>query len=1519
MPLPGGPAAKAGDKYENKWTVRQLLRLMEGEVEWVHLEPPGAEDHLIEFRIGLPEGAIEVHQVKRQNAGKGRWTVADLQRVMVLDGIARHAVEAGERYRFVSIDSVKGLRELADRARDSESAETFERDFLTSIDLTTDLDDFCDRMGGMSRENAWATLQACRFVPQDEQELTDMVRGLLGARVDGDPAAVQDSLARFVEESIHRRIIGTDVWEFLAGEGYAPADMANDSGLVVRLRQCTDNYLESQPFDIAGVVHERSEAAKVSEILSKAEEGKMVVFLVGAAGSGKTGVCVQVVHRLAGAGWPVLAFRMDKIDPTQRVSELGRQLLGKEKSPVAILAAIASGEDCLLVIEQVDSVSVTSGRNPQFFDCVAKMVREARVHQNMRILLVCRSFDLENDHRFRELYANERTRAETVSVQPFEEEEVRAILAELGADASKFSPQQIELLRLPLHFYLFATARAEEEGEAPAFSNAKELFDAFWRQKYGEVSQVMDAANNFNLILDAVCNEMNAHQMLSVPRAVVREWEADADRMVSANVLINQGGRLSFFHEGFFDYVFARFFSSTGQSLLEFLQGTNQDLFIRAQVRQILTFQRDENFDQYIADIQSVLETDDIRFHVKSLAMGVVGAIRTPTPEEWGVLERQLTSETMGAPDSVRSALITSAPWFRFLMETEALNNWIRGGSEAEQNFAHNFAHQMADQESELVAELLGNTVGESEVQDNRLIQILSWSDGTHRSEALEAVFYLIIEQEERSWTFRHDAFRHFIDGQARKGAEVACRALGRWIEMLLDAPKDENPFLQYQLHEKILRPDTCEELRSRAPVQFVRSVTEPILALMDRHAVTEGVPLYPDKIWRDGFRRLSHHEPEALLRTLAEALIGTAYYSDADYEDAVANLQKGNCRAAHAVLLRGLVVNRPDRIAKAVDYLEGHWNSFGIWYDRFALWDSWELLLAAAPNLSETETKRLEPFILNHWEPWLPYTSEDDNPEKVRGRNREQALWYLNHRRGREQFQLLSALPIDHMSEPAHKRLNELTRKFGEREFERPWSSRGGTVVSPLSGEATKNMNDKQWLSAIRRYATDEDREWRENDILGGAQQLAFAMEVRVKEDSVRFASLMFDFPEDANEAYFSAVLRGVQGGQLPLDLLSDVVQLAHGRPSRPHARGIADVIAGHATHDLPQELLEILSWYALEDPDPQEDIWRQEADSGSKYYGGDPLGHGINTSRGEAAMAIGRLIAADRRYWEHFLPTIDQMVKDPSIAVRSCVAEACAQGLRYDRMQAVQFFLRLCETDDELLGTQTVENFLYFTCVSEFEEVRATLERMMVLAIDGAREIGARQACVAALSEEQAHPLADAAFAGDEFMRKGAADVFSHNLLGDVNPGYCREKLLPIFDDAAKDVRQAASHWLWQAKKGEHLGDALPVAQAYIQSEAFLDDPSGYFRMLEENIDAPPDLLFEAGRVFLDAVGREAGDLRTHSAMSGRSLSELIMRAYRQAEDDADLRGRCLDLFDHLLAVGAYGADQALSTLER
>ncbi len=74
MPLTGGPADKAGNRYEATWTVVCMSRVLSGEYDSIRLEPPGSEGKGVEFWLRRGD-AREYHQVKRRGAGSGHWTL----------------------------------------------------------------------------------------------------------------------------------------------------------------------------------------------------------------------------------------------------------------------------------------------------------------------------------------------------------------------------------------------------------------------------------------------------------------------------------------------------------------------------------------------------------------------------------------------------------------------------------------------------------------------------------------------------------------------------------------------------------------------------------------------------------------------------------------------------------------------------------------------------------------------------------------------------------------------------------------------------------------------------------------------------------------------------------------------------------------------------------------------------------------------------------------------------------------------------------------------------------------------------------------------------------------------------------------------------------------------------------------------------------------------------------------------------------------------------------------------------
>src|SRR5690348_7258224 len=118
-PRRGGESDKFGNRYEGRWTVRQLLYVLLGRVESVTVEKAGGVGQGVEFVVRRPR-RVEAHQVKRQFGTANEWQLSALANAGVLRAAADH-VAAGREFHFISIVPARTLDELSDRARRSET------------------------------------------------------------------------------------------------------------------------------------------------------------------------------------------------------------------------------------------------------------------------------------------------------------------------------------------------------------------------------------------------------------------------------------------------------------------------------------------------------------------------------------------------------------------------------------------------------------------------------------------------------------------------------------------------------------------------------------------------------------------------------------------------------------------------------------------------------------------------------------------------------------------------------------------------------------------------------------------------------------------------------------------------------------------------------------------------------------------------------------------------------------------------------------------------------------------------------------------------------------------------------------------------------------------------------------------------------------------------------------------------------------------------------------------------------
>ena len=302
----------------------------------------------------------------------------------------------------------------------------------------------------------------------------------------------------------------------------------------------------------------------------------------------------------------------------------------------------------------------------------------------------------------------------------------------------------------------------------------------------------------------------------------------------------------------------------------------------------------------------------------------------------------------------------------------------------------------------------------------------------------------------------------------------------------------------------------------------------------------------------------------------------------------------------------------------------------------------------------------------------------------------------------------------------------------------------------------------------------------------------------------------------------------------------------------------------------------------------------------------------------RGTASGSVAKLIFQSENYFDFFKPHLEDMVNDPSDAVRSCVAEALLGTLRYDRGFAVELFIRLCDVDeDKFLTTHYVEMFLRYAGQTHFQELEPSLQRMISSQYEDVATAGARWACYLSLSVDEAIPLARQCLAGTVSMRLGVAEIYSANLRSSVHESECEKMLIKMFSDSDRQVRSQATRCFLDLQQGE-LRNYGSLLEAHIQSPAFELGFNPAIIALEKTTANLPNETLMACERFFDIASTDSGDPSLIQSTHSSDVMKLVIRVYSKAIDSGT-KTRCLDLIDRATLLGALGLNSIEETFDR
>ena len=826
--VPGGAADKAGNRYERLWMVLRVLDLLDGEVRRVRWEPPGAVGVGAEWVLE-GDGAVWVEQVKDR---AHRWTIRKLKTEHVL-AVAKAHIDQGRRFRFLTSSDAAELETLADRARRSESFADY-GEFLNR-GLRAEFQSVADSWG-VSQESAWSVLQDIAVEHQPVRSLELIVTMGLRYLYADRAQSVRDALERFCEAHMHEFLTAQQVLEHLESRGLRQQPRAGDTSVTRRLRRSRERHqAHVKRFEPPGGLAPTADVDAVVGML-RDPDGKQIVVVEGRAGSGKSTVAAAAAAALEADDWRVAAVRMD-VDETMLTSDALGRAMELSESPSVLLAVVADGQPALLVVDQLDAVSLFSGRVPDSFDAVSDVLVEIERYPNVKVLLACRTVDIENDQRLGSLRVDERVGRHSVS--ELDIETVKAHLAACGLDAPDSGPT-IELLRTPLHLSLFI--RLSDEGRARPYVTLQQLYVRYTQEVRSRVSRSV-AGLDWERTAGAMVNYMSRQGVLAAPGGVLDGASQPAvESLVSESVIVRHGEVVTFFHESYFDYLFAVEFVVAGRDLRAFLLGSDQGLFRRAQTRQVLEYLAATDPGRFMSVAVGLLESDDIRYQLKVVVVAVLRSF-SPVPDDWRKLDELAWS---GSPIGGRvRALLGQPGWFN---AADALGRWEVWLDDPQRAEAALYEAAVASrQQAGRVAELLRTRIDGTAEWGRRVRWMISWSLSSELVDLAVAVIEAGLFDDADATIAGIDFWMtlHRLENDDPAGtARLIGTFLGRGLVRSQQAGHND-PFESEHLSERSHSDSVITNVARKVPAEFIEHVLPFIIevAMANQYPSDEELP----------------------------------------------------------------------------------------------------------------------------------------------------------------------------------------------------------------------------------------------------------------------------------------------------------------------------------------------------------------------------------------------------------------------------------------------------------------------------------------------------------------------------------------------------------------------------------------------------------------------------------------------------------------------------------------------------
>jgi hypothetical protein len=986
---------------------------------------------------------------------------------------------------------------------------------------------------------------------------------------------------------------------------------------------------------------------------------KRVALLVGNAGIGKSVVLHDLLVKLQTISKiSVLALKADQLEFAD-ADDLRKKIHLAKPIQEVLKETAKQVEKVVLLIDQIDALSFTLSSNRTPLRSLMKLVELVSFIPNARIIISCRPYDLAYDpilEQFRFGYKQE--------LHPLNKDKVSETLGKKNIEIEETSPL-FEFLRNPLYLYLFLKVGKSEKFNDDITEQI--LYNELWDKYIKQIgTSTVDAKKLVNL-LDILSKMMYERQSLTIGKELIdTNYAKEFGYLCSSDIITKTlGNKVQFFHQSLFDYVFSRRFVETRKSLLNELENEHQGLFIRARVKHILSFIRENDENEYIQILNKLLfdkdkqGRDKFRYHLKLLVLTTWGFNEKISQTEIDFVKRILVQHD--ALMRVFVDAIYSKSWFKVMLDiVQETGGWKIQSLNKRQRII-NLCYRLLWKEPVMVLLFVNDVLKTAADADDRqfIVNMLNSYRVTGNANLIKSIYKQLVTDR------RELILAKCLNFLIQDDPDFVISELEKNMEAILNEHKADH-FLNIDLsHEVGILYKTLKSVHPDKAFKFFLN----IVGMIVRETEYEWSGKIKSSSAYINFTRISN---PAFGDRIAENLLSDVFdqvENRVDINDPeIANQLRLLVQTRQEILMTIAVVGY---CRKPHVYLD----------DIFFLLTDKEVMEYSPTLLSyyvcclfqasfacfdyEHQSKLIENILQLSTDFESRYINKDhlkyNDPITQQGRT--QAV-YLNH--------VPQGLLHDHFPQ-AYKKLQEYQRRYKNLENKMPFETNIYKLPTMRQDEVDK-MTVDQWLNSMRKYNTDIHEDWDRPTKTG--QSMLFKSVVKNKPKF--YAPAIYGALRDKSIPleYVIAGLEGWQDGNYEIKLITKLFT------SIVNQRLDVDINKNKPAYVI--SLVRTTSYFIKQDilPEPVVNFlcnvtlhFVENRDVNDETESA-PYNSGINQVRGAAASELVKCYGHPK-YKDKIFESLEAIAKTASIHTRSAILLRMALLNHLDKERNLQLFL--------------------------------------------------------------------------------------------------------------------------------------------------------------------------------------------------------------------------------------------------